>query len=421
MKHYLTTILIILLSLTAIAQSDTVIYDRTYKPHIYTALVHPVKFEPVLPVIELGSDQKLMLSFDDLENDNKFYTYTFIHCNADWTPSQLIYTQYATGLPYDYINDWKFSLNVQKTYTNYRLTFPNDNINLTKSGNYIIKVYDNDDPNDIVLTKRFMVVERIVGATALVQRSSDPQYRNMKHEIDFTIDVSKMNVTDAYNQVKPVLMQNERWDNAIYGLKPLYNNSGKLTYDYYDQNTFNGGNEFRFFDARNVRLTNDRVYNITYEEDKQYHFFLSKDQNRIVNRYNVMDDINGRFFIRLFSGVDYYSEADYVWVHFALEAETPVDGDVYVFGLLSNWQIQPRFKLDYNATRKVYEGLVMVKQGYYNYEYVVAKNGVVDDTYFEGNHFETENQYNLLVYVRAFGDRADRLVAVERFNSIPGR
>lgn len=420
MKQYIIAILFFF-SLTAQAQSDTVIYDRTYKPHIYTALVHPVKFEPVLPVIELGSDQKLMLSFDDLENDNKFYTYTFIHCNADWTPSQLIYTQYATGLPYDYINDWKFSLNVQKTYTNYRLTFPNDNINLTKSGNYIIKVYDNDDPNDIVLTKRFMVVEKIVGTTTLVQRSSDPQYRSTKHEIDFTIDVSKLNVTDAYNQVKPVLMQNERWDNAIYGLKPLYNNNGKLTYDYYDQNTFNGSNEFRFFDTRNVRLTNDRVYKITYEDDKQYHFFLSEEKNRLVNRYNVMDDINGRFFIRLFDGVDYYSEADYVWVHFSLQADAPADGDVYVFGLMSNWQIQPRFRLDYNANRKVYEGLIMLKQGYYNYEYVLVKNGVVDDTYFEGNHYETENQYNLLVYVRAFGDRADRLVAVERFNSIPGR
>lgn len=411
----------LLYSLTAQAQSDTVIFDRIYKPNIYTALVHPVKFEPVLPVIELGSDQKLQLSFDDLDNDNKFYTYTFIHCNADWTPSQLMYTQYATGLPYDYINDWKFSLNCRKTYTNYRLVFPNDNITLTRSGNYIIKVYDNDDPTDIVLTKRFMVVEKTIAATGTVLRSTDPQYRNMKHEIDFTLDVSKMNVTDAYTQVKPVLMQNERWDNAIYGLKPLFNNNGKLTYDYYDRNTFNGGNEFRYFDCRNVRLTNDRVYKITYEDDGQYHFYLTEEKNRLVNRYYVMDDIDGRFFIRLFNGVDNYSEADYVWVHFALQADAPVDGDVYVFGLLSNWQIQPRFKLTYNAATKQYEGKAMLKQGYYNYEYVVVKDGVVDDTYVEGNHYETENVYNLLVYIRAFGDRADRLVAVERFNSIAGK
>lgn len=421
MKNTLVAVIIFLSIACKAADGDSIIYDRIYKESIYTVLIHPVGFEPTLPIIELGTDQKLQLSFDDLENDNKFYTYTLIHCNADWTPSQLMYTQYAKGMPYDYINEWHFSLNCQKTYTNYRLVFPNENITPIKSGNYIIKVYDNDDPNDIVLTKRFMVVEKVIEAKPTLIRASNPEWRNTRHEIDFTLDVSKLNVTDAYNQVKPVLMQNERWDNAITTLKPLYNNSGKLTYDYYDKNTFNGGNEFRHFDCRNVRLTNDRVYKIAFEDDKQYHFYLTDDKNRTVNRYYVQDDINGKFFIRLINGVDHYSESDYVWVHFSLQSDIPADGDVYVFGLLSNWQTQPRFKLTYNSNTKAYEGKAMVKQGYYDYEYVVVKDGNVDDTYLEGNHYETEDVYHLLVYVRAFSDRADRLVAVERFNSIMGK
>lgn len=421
MRNTLVALLAILSFACKANEGDTVIYDRVYKDYIYTVLLHPVGFEPTLPIIELGSTQKLQLSFDDLENDNKFYTYTLIHCNADWTPSQLLYTQYIKGMPYEYINEYHFSLNARKTYTNYRLVFPGENITPIKSGNYIIKVYDNDDPNDIVLTKRFMVVEKLIAASPTVIRSTDPEFRNAKHEVDFTLDVSKMNVTDPYNQVKPVLLQNERWDNAITTLKPLYVNNGKLTYDYYDKNTFNGGNEFRYVDTRNVRLANDRVYKIAYEEDGQYHFYMLDDLNRMVNRYYAIDDINGKFFIRLIGGVDNYSEADYVWVHFSLKCNVPADGDVYVFGLLSNWQIQPRFKLTYNASTGSYEGAVMLKQGYYNYEYAVVKNGVVDDTYYEGNHYETEDVYHLLVYIRAFGDRADRLVAVERFNSILGK
>lgn len=404
------------------AVQDTVIYERIYMDNIKTVLLHPAGFEPALPIIELNGTDKLTLSFDDLDNDNKYYGYTFIHCNADWTPSQLLFTQFAEGLMTDQITQWAFSLNCQKPYTNYRLTFPNDNIKPQVSGNYIIKVFLQDEPDKIILTKRFMVVEKIAGITGpIVQRSRNPDDRNTKQELDFTIDIGNLNVTNTMDYVKPVLLQNERWDNAIYGLKPLYANNGKLNYDLLNGNSFNGGNEFRRFDSRNVRLVNDRVRKIAYEDDKQYHFYLMNDKNRLINRYYVMDDNNGRYFVRLIEGRDHYTEADYVWVHFELSADYPVDGDVYAFGMLSNWQLQPQFKLTYNADKHLYEGQAMLKQGYYDYEYVVVHDGKTDDIYIEGNHYETENTYHILVYLRTFGDRADRLVAFERLNSITGK
>lgn len=411
------------LTLYANAQ-DTTVYEKIYVPNIHSVLLNPEGFEPALPIIELNGTDKLTLSFDDLDNDNKYYGYTFIHCNADWTPSQLTFTQFAEGMMTDQITEWRFSLNCQKPYTNYRLTFPNENMQPKVSGNFIIKVFLFDEPEKIIFTKRFMVVEKIASVSnALVQRSRNPDERSYRQELNFNIEIGTLNVTNAYEYVKPVLLQNERWDNAIYGLKPLFMNNGKLTYDLTSGNSFNGGNEFRRFDTRNVRLVNDRVRKIEYDlTDKQYHFYLMDDKNRLINRYYVMDDNNGRYFVRLIEGRDHYSEADYVWVHFALSADYPVNGDVYVFGMLSGWQLKPEFKLTYNADKHLYEGMAMLKQGYYDYQFVVADAfGRADDTYLEGNHYETENTYHILVYLRTFGDRADRLVAFHRLNSIAGR
>lgn len=417
--------ILILASLLSIpsfaAVDDTVITEKVYVDNIKTVLLHPVGFEPALPVIELDGTDKLMLSFDDLDNDNKFYGYTFIHCNADWTPSQLMFTQHSDGLMTDQINDWRFSLNTFKSYTNYRLNFPTENMKPKVSGNFIIMVFMADEPEKIILTKRFMVVEKVIGVTPLIQRARNPDDRNTKQELNFNIDLGTLNVTNPFDYVKPVIMQNERWDNAIYGLKPQYINNGKLTYDYYNGNLFNGGNEFRPFDVRNSRLVNMTVQKIAFGDDKLWHFYLYPDKNRLVNRYYVMDDLNGRYFIRNQNGLDYYSEADYVWVSFELDAAYPVDGDVYVFGMLTSWQLKPEFKMVYNADKHKYTGSAMVKQGLYDYQYVVNKGGNIDDTYIEGNHFETENTYHILVYIRAFGDRADRLVAVERLNSVTGK
>lgn len=420
MKNIVYTFIVCLLSITLAAQSNA-LGDQVYQANIKTVLLHPVGFEPTLPIIELDGTDKLMLSFDDMDNDNKFYGFTFIHCNADWTPSQLLFTQHSDGFMVDQITDWRFSLNTFNSYTNYRLTFPTENMKPKVSGNFIIKVFVDDAPDKVVLTKRFMVVEKLASLTPTIQRARNPDDRNYKHEINFNVDLGALNVTNAFDNVRPVLIQNERWDNAIFGLKPLYVNGAKLEYNFYQGNLFDGGNEFRRFDTRNPRLSNERVNYIKYGDDKLWHFYLFEDKNRLINRYYVMDDINGRFFIRRTDARDHYSEADYVWVHFSFKSDYPVDGDMYVFGMLSNWQVQPQFKMTYNETTKMYQGAALVKQGVYDYEYVVIKNDKADALYVEGNHYETENTYHVLLYVRGFSDRADRLVAVERINSITGR
>ena len=399
-----------------------------YKDNIKTALLYKEGWQLSSPVFELNSNEKIKLSFDDLDADSKNYYYTIIHCNANWEPSDIRDSEYIEGFIENQITDYKFSFNTMQNYTHYNLVIPNEDLKVRKSGNYILKVYLDNDPDNVVLSSRFMVVDRKITIQAKVKQATSINDRNYKQEIDFTIIHKGYDIADPYGDIKVIITQNDRWDNAIKNLKPLFIRNNELIYDYDEDNVFSAGNEYRHFDIKSMRYQSERIRKITFELSKQvdssleknHHVYLLNDEKRSIKRYSSEIDINGKQFIKTDEGTDSETEADYAYVHFSLLYDAPlIDGNLYVFGAISLWNFSRESQLKYNYKRFAYETTMYLKQGYYNYEYVFLQDGetVADNTFIEGSHYETENDYTIYVYHNSFGDNYDQLIAVEKFNS----
>lgn len=397
--------------------------DHVYVKNIRTVQLQKEDWEFSAPVIKLGSNEKLKLSFDDLDSDSKNYRYTMIHCDANWLPDErLLQSEYIAGFFDDNINDYTYSKNTIQRYVHYELIFPTENLKPAKSGNYLLKVFLDFDQNKPVITKRFMVLDERVQMTADLHHASIINDYNYKQEIDFTIQTNGYTITNPYQDLKVILLQNDRWDNAISKLKPLFVKDNELTYDFDQDNVFPGGNEFRNFDIKSLRWNSEYVKYISSDSSKNYHVFLFPGKKRNYLQYLSDRDLNGKFKIyrQESSPAASETEAEYVYVHFTLPLEKPVeDGSIYVFGALTNWKYSNEYKMSYNTMRNQYETTLYLKQGYYNYEYVYLKDSEKsgDESYIEGSHFETENDYCIYVYYKPLSSNYDQLIGMKRFNS----
>lgn len=370
-----------------------------------------------------GSD-KLKLTFDDLNLDLKYYHYTIIHCNANWQPSDLVQKQYLAGNFDDDIKNYKYSLSSGTQYINYSIEFPNEFITPLVSGNYILKVYNGYNSDEVVITRRFMVVNNKVEIKPTVKEATNVTERFARQEVDFTVNHQNTPILNPYDNIKVVLMQNYRWDNAITGLVPRYINGTLLDYNYEEENVFDGSNEFRNFDIKSLISQTINIKRIQYEEkDKLLHVYINDDENRSFKRYLSMPDLNGNYLIKKDESLtDSDIEAIYVKVHFSLKQYPALkEGNVYIFGKLTDWKFKEEFKMKYDTLNNVYEQDVLLKQGYYNYMYCVVKDGSKnkgDLTHYEGTYFETENDYTILVYYRNPVLYYDELIGIQTFNSI---
>ena len=405
------------------SDSAFVFEDHIYKKNIHTVQLHRSDWEFSSPIISLSSADKLKLSFDDLDADTKTYSYTLIHCDADWTPSNTVNSDYLSGFYDEQISDRKYSINTLQSYSHYSLIFPTENVQITKSGNYILEVFTDYDKEKYVLTKRFMVVDEKVDVNATVRQATFSDDRYFKQEVNFKINSGSYTITNPYGDLKVVLMQNDRWDNVLTGLKPAFVKDKELDYDIGDGNSFMAGSEFRHFDAKSLRFHSDHISDIYLDStSKKYRIDLLEDEKRTIKQYSLETDINGRFKIYIQESKDNSeTEADYVTVHFLLKADVgDKDGVYYVFGALTDWQYKPEFKMHFNPDRFAYECTAFLKQGYYNYEYMYLKDGdkVADVMEVEGSHWETENDYTILVYHRQMGSNYDQLISVKKKNSI---
>jgi len=394
--------------------------DYVYKPNIKTVLFYREGFVLTSPIINLNSDEKLVLNFDDLDGDLKRMRYTFFHCDAYWTPSDLRPNEYLRGFYEDDIIDVKYSFNTLQKYTHYSLTIPSDVMQPVLPGNYLLKVYMEDEPENVILTRRFMIVDPKVNITAIVNKPTVVEYRNYRQEVDFSIDKTGYTVNNPYQDIKVIVQQNGRWDNAIRNLKPLYIKGDILDYNYEEENVFPGGNVFRYFDIKSTDAYTEYIAH-QVKDSIGYEVFLKEEQRKTFKVFVSQKDIKGRQFIKSDDNItDSDIESEYVYVHFFLKYEAPLlDGGVYIMGGLTDWSYSKEAKMEYNYDWKGYTATLYLKQGYYNYQYVFLENGkkVGDETLIEGSHYETDNEYTIYVYHREQGENYDVLVGLKQFNT----
>jgi Domain of unknown function (DUF5103) len=415
---------ILLLSVSSLfAQgNNTKNSDYTYQDNIFSVLFFPTGYLLSKPIIELEGGATLTLMFDELDSETHDYRYSVTYCNADWTPTVLEEMEYLSNFSHERITDFKPSFNTAADFTNYRLTIPNSSVSWTKSGNYLLHVYSDDDDKKPILTRRFMVVERKANVKPTLVHTALPKFTNTHQEIDFAVRYENFQIRNPRSEVQAVVMQNGRWDNAITNLRPQFLYDKELSFDYQNEILFPGGKEFRWADFRNLRTSNERVQRIESYKNS-YDVTLRLETPRDNKPYFYMKDANGEFLIENKDGSninDHNLECDYAKVLFSLEKYQPYEeGDVYVVGRFNDFQLTPSGKMVYDATKKAYFAEIFCKQGRYDYMYAFVKKGTtkLDLTEIEGDWYETENEYNILVYYRAFGSRFDRLIAAHTFNT----
>jgi hypothetical protein len=409
------------------AQNDRTDYSDSlrlrYEDHIYRSYIKTVqmhqstwKFSP--PIIQLNSGQQLVFEFDDLDGDYKSYYYTYIHCDADWQPSDISQYDYSKGFEQDFINDYSSSFNTVQRYTHYRITLPNNNMQMTVSGNYLLKVYLNNNPDSVVITRRFMVYENKLMIRPR-ETSGVGAELFTKQNIQFSINTSRYPVMDPFHALQVIILQNGRWDNAISNVQPQFVSDTGLQYFADFGNSFDGCNQFRNFDMTSLRLISEHIErfvpNYNYAEVE-----LRPDKPRAKDPYITFPDLDGQYLIETKDADSNPINSEYALVHFHMPIDSAfTTGNVYIFGQLSDWQCRKSFRLHYVDSVKEYQADIYLKQGYYDYQYAFLKDHskVADCTVLEGNHSETENTYTIYTYYRPVGIYYDQLIGVKSFHA----
>lgn len=394
--------------------------NRVYDPKIQTVLLHKDGFEMAMPVVALNSGERLKLGFDDLDVSLKTYRFTLRHCTAEWeTTSDLLVTDYISGMQDETIDQFDYSYNTTVEYIHYTAYIPGDDLGPRISGNYLLIVYI-EDPEAPVITRRFMVVEpSAVAVAAQVVRSDAPMESFSHQQVDFTVTMPGYVWSNPSKEIKIVIMQNERWDNAIINPKPRFIRGNELDFTHDPSLSFNGGNEYRPLDIKSLRYQTENIRHIEWEY--AYHVYLLDDNSRARKNYTLYQDINGRKLIRNEEYAENSDiEADYAWVHFSIPSSTMIPGGkFYIMGALTDNRMAPPNEMVFDPGTRRYTCELYLKQGFYDYEYVFKPDGstVGDASFFEGNHWDTENQYTIFVYWHPLSGLYDQLVAVRDVNS----
>lgn len=371
------------------------------------------------PIIALNSGERLTLEFDDLEEESRYLKYTFIHCTHDWKPDGMNQIEYLDGFLEDEFTEYSYSFNTITSYVHHTLTFPGEMMRIKRSGNYILYVYD-DTPDNPVLTRRFVVIEQSQASIeGEVKRASDVSEMYRKQEVDFVAQTGGWSIRNPAQYLHATILQNGRWDKAVMGLRYRAGKPGEYSFDYDDNsNAFDGGSEFRVFDTKSLKYNGTHIISIDYE-NKQNQAYLLEDLARPYGPYVSGSTLKGKCY---YKNEDFEGEnrEDYVQTHFTLKSEYSLDGGhAYVFGELTDWRLLPEAELYYVPALDAWESIVLLKQGYYNYQYVFVKDGSneIDETFIEGTHWETQNEYHILLYLQEEGSSYDRLIGYKVLNN----
>lgn len=430
MKLYSCLILIVGLVNVLCAQNDEYVYpeprnyDFTYQANIKSIKFHLADSKTEYPILSLQSPSHLVFSFDDLDGDSKDYSYKVIHCNADWTPStQIDPMEYIDGYQENRFYEQQNSFSTVTEYTHYEIKIPNEDIRFTKSGNYLLKVYKGDDPNALIITRRFMIFDTKMKVVPSMRRSAAPPNAGTHQELHFSVQHAGVQVGDQSREIKVAVLQNGRWDNAFTSkdLEVTFVDDEKIVFDKQGQLAFPGYKEFRPLDLRSFIFRTQQVQNME-REGNQFHLKLFPDFSRQYSAYLFTHDLNGQFYIQTHDNNDWTLQGEYGYVYFSLKIPKKKQ-KVYLFGSFTDWQVRSSYEMTYNEKREAYEYKGLFKNGFYDYQYVLADGEYTqpDAISLEGSTFEAENDYLFLVYYRAFGSLYDELVAVQKFNSSPNK
>lgn len=409
-------ILLILLLSTQILAAQTIYQNAVYQPNIKTAECYNSQQESSFPIIGLHSNDVLLFSFDDLNGGTKSYNYTIIHCDADWKPSNLSPSEYLQSFSEDRIMDYRYSFNTKQKYTHYQLTLPNYNIVPKLSGNYLLKVYPEGDPAEPILTKQFYVVDQKAGLAAQIVPSNQVVNRTSNQKINFTVNVAAVGVQNPYAEIRTLIMQNGRSDLSSINTAPQFVQGGLLQFNDFQTNDFAGGNEFRRFDLRTLLSGGEHISQIY--RDSVNTVVLMNDRVSDQPNYTFQYDNDGKFFILNADGRDPRSDADYAHVYFNLSYSPLNSTDaVFITGKFNGYRLDESSKMSYDAGKGNFYTDLYLKQGVYDYHYVLKNSRGTDQTVIDGSHFETENEYQFLVYFRRTGSRYEELVGYQLLNS----
>jgi hypothetical protein len=398
--------------------------DSVYMPNIYSAKLFLKGNQLAYPVISPGAGSLLELQFDDLDADVKNYYYTYQLCNADWKPVEISTFDYIQGFAQSQITDYHYSSVALVRYTHYHVSLPENNSRIILSGNYILKVYLNNDTSQIAFTKRLLVVQNAVAISAKIVQTQNPQFSGTHQKLEFNVNSKSLSISSPFQQLHVVILQNNRWDNAIYMGDPSFYSGTNFQYNSDDIPVFPGGNQWRYIDLQSFRFQSDRIARADYQKNATV-LFAKPDKDRSGQAYIFYADVNGAYYLQTTDLVDPYYQTDYARVHFSFVPpdKTPFDDkDVYLLGEFTGYKINESTRLNFNALTGSYEGSALLKMGVYNYAYVTLSrhdpSPAPSFEFTEGNYFETENNYDILVYYRPLGGRADQLVGMYSLNTM---
>ena len=420
MKIFKTIVLIFLIT-TIHAQQR--VPDGIYMKNIKTIQLYQQNNQESLPILNLNSSDLMELHFDDLDGYVKNYFYAFTLCNENWEEANLSPFDYIKGFTQNRVSQYRVASLALTKYVHYQALLPDRGCVPTKSGNYLLKVFLNGDTNQLAFSKRFFVIESKATIAAQVLQPFNNQMFRTHQRVQFSVNAAQINPINPQQQVKVVVLQNYRWDNAVKNIQPVFMRSNVFEYNGEQDCLFAAGKEYRWADLRSFRYESERIKSIT-RTTQPNEVFLREDLVRSNARYLFFRDFNGWFNISTSENINPLWQGDYANVHFTFmpDGNQPFsDKEVYLTGQMVNNTLSNEAKMQYNAEKGVYEKILLLKQGYYNYTYITKdinnKRMAADATLTDGNFWETENEYTIFVYFRSLSGRHDELVGFTTISS----
>ena len=424
MKRLLTAFIILFLQFSAKAQTNA---DAVYMPNIAGVKLFLQGNQLAYPIIFLNSTDLLELHFDDLDARIKNYYYTFQLCNADWTPVNLSTFDYLKGFSQMRISQYRLSSVALTRYFHYQAVLPDKNVVPTKSGNYLLKVFLDGDTSKLAFTRRILVVDKQAEIGVQILQPFNSEIFRTHQKVQFVVNKGQMNILSPATQIQAVILQNFRWDNAKTNIKPTFIRGNTMEFNTENDAVFPAGKEYRWADLRSFRFQSDRVASANYKSTP-VDIILQPDQVRFEQRYLNRKDYNGFYFVETLDAPNPWWQSDYGWVHFSFvpaDNQPYPDKKVYVLGELTNNNTNDTAAMTYNAEKGIYEKAMFLKQGYYSYTYVTKDAGnrraAPQTAQTDGNYWETENDYTVLIYFRSIAGRHDELIGVTTINSVNNR